>query len=266
MADNPNETFDPVAHATKSGSPLFTVGGLVLGIVAILLAIALLLPATRGAREPARRNDCLSHLRDIAISIQNYHDDFGHLPPAYTVDAEGNRLHSWRTLILPYMEEKALYESIDLTKPWDDPANAEAREQFMPLYVCASATRGDENITSYLAVVGPDCAFSGSEPRKLSEVTDSTGKTIMVVEVHSDRAVHWMSPHDISPGEVLALCPDSKSNHPGIFQAAFLDGHAKAIPLDIDPNELRGMLTIAGGEETAGKPTSPPERQVAAAN
>jgi hypothetical protein len=101
MSGNVNETFDAASHLPKTGSPLFTVGGVVLGIVAVMLVIAILLPARRTAREAARRNDCLAHIRDIAIAIQNYHDEFGHLPPAYTVDADSNRLHSWRTLILP---------------------------------------------------------------------------------------------------------------------------------------------------------------------
>ena len=247
MADHLGDHSDSVDHSRKTRSLLFSIWGLVVAPVVILLLIALLLPAVRTAREPARRNDCLAHLRGIAIAIQNYVDENGHLPPAYTVDAEGNRLHSWRTLILPYMDEKPLFERIDLTKPWDDPANAEAREQTIPNYLCASAPYEDERLTTYLAVVGPDCAFSGSVPHKLSEVTDGTGDAIFVVDAPFDQAVHWMSPHDVSAEEVLAY-PKAKMNHGGVFQAAFLDGHAKAVSLDIDREELRSMLTIAGGE------------------
>jgi prepilin-type processing-associated H-X9-DG protein len=60
-----------------------------------------------------------------------------------------------------------------------------------------------------------------------------------------------MSPHDLSGEEVLAFGPESKFSHNGVFQAAFLDGHAKAIPQDIDRETLRGILTIAGGEEVS---------------
>jgi prepilin-type processing-associated H-X9-DG protein len=213
------------------------------------------MPAVRISGEAARRSDCLAHLRDLAIAIQNYTYVNGHLPPAYTVDAVGNRLHSWRTLLLPYMEEKALYDKIDLTKPWDDPANAEAREQSIPPLMCASAPFEGEHLTSttYLAVVGPDCAFTGSVPRTMSEVTDRTGITLMVVDAPYSRAVHWMSPHDLSVEEVLAFGPESKMNHNGVIQAAFLDGHAKPVALDIDRELLRGLLTIAGGKEV-GEP------------
>ena len=102
--------------------------------------------------------------------------------------------------------------------------------------------------TTYLAVVGPNCAFSGSVPRTLAEVTDGTGTTMVVIDAPYSRAVHWMSPHDVSDEEVLAFGPESKFNHPGDFHAAFLDGHVKAIPQDIDRETLRGLLTIAGGE------------------
>jgi type II secretory pathway pseudopilin PulG len=96
----------------------------VLGGIALL--IAMLLPAVRSAREPARRNQCLSQLKQIALALETYADVHGKFPPAYTTDADGKPLHSWRTLILPYMEEPQLYASIDLTKPWDDPVNAKA--------------------------------------------------------------------------------------------------------------------------------------------
>ena len=254
MSDNSNDDTFSTDRVSQARSPFVTVAWGVAAIAMVLLAIALLLPAVRTPREASRRNDCLAHLRDLAIAIQNYTDENGHLPPAYTVDAEGNRLHSWRTLLLPYMEEKPLYDKIDLTKPWDDPANAEAREQSIPPLMCASAPFEGEHLTSttYLAVVGPDCAFSGSVPRTLAEIKDGTRTTMTVIDAPYSRAVHWMSPHDISVEEVLALSPESEFSHPGDFHAAFLDGHVKALPQDIDRETLRGILTIAGGEEIEG--------------
>ncbi len=142
----------------------------------------------RTSREAARRNQCLSQLKQLSLALLNYEADHGEFPPAYTVDAEGNRLHSWRTLILPYCDDTALFESIDLSKPWDDPANAEARETVVEYYQCPSAIH-EEGLTTYLAVVGPECAFAGSVPRKLSEIKDGPSDTIAVVDVDADRAV-----------------------------------------------------------------------------
>src|SRR5206468_2619679 len=89
----------------------------VLGVLALL--ICLMLPAVRTARPAAYRNQCHNNLKQIALALRNYEELYHALPPAYTTDSNGNALHSWRTLILPFLGERQLYESIDLAKPWD---------------------------------------------------------------------------------------------------------------------------------------------------
>jgi len=120
----------------------------------------------------------------------------------------------------------------------------------MSIYECPSALH-EEGLTTYLGVFGPNCVFSGSVPRKMSEITDAMENTIAVVDVDSDQAVHWMSPYDVSEEVVLKYDSKSQTNHPGMLLAAFLDGHVEAISLDIDQDILRGMLTVAGGETIA---------------
>jgi type II secretory pathway pseudopilin PulG len=109
----------------------------VLSIIGIL--VALLLPAVRTARPAALRMQCTNNLKQIALALRNYESAFEALPPAYTVDSEGKPLHSWRTLILPYLERKQLYESIDLSKPWNDPANAAALKTGISEFRCPAA-------------------------------------------------------------------------------------------------------------------------------
>lgn len=220
----------------------------VLGIIGLL--VALLLPQVRSAREPARRSQCMNNIKQISLALLAYESTHGHLPPAYTVDEAGNRLHSWRTLILPYLDQQALYDSIDLNKPWDDPANAAARETIVELYLCPSFP-GEELHATYYAVVGPDCAFTGETGRQLPEVKDNLANTIFLVDIRTDRTIHWMSPEDVSPEQVLAIDSKKASYHPGVFVAAYLDGHADSIRSDIDREVLRSMLTIAGGEPPA---------------
>ncbi|QEG37458.1 DUF1559 family PulG-like putative transporter [Bythopirellula goksoeyrii] len=222
----------------------------VLGVIAIIvLLVALLLPAVRTARPAARRNSCMNNLKQISLAILNYESENGTLPPEYTVDEDGNRLHSWRTLILPYMEQSKLYESIDLTKPWDAPANAKARETVVEVYQCPSSDEAD-GLTNYLAVVGSFCAFSDSTPRELSEATDGPEKSIMLIEVNSDLAVPWMSPNDTSVDEIVekVFVRDSLTNHPGTINVAFLDGRVSSIQQEVDQEVLRALLTIDGGE------------------
>src|SRR5262245_5824738 len=127
--------FNAPAQKRRAGRP-FTLLELlvVLGIIAALFA--LLLPATRTARPAARRAQCENNLKQIALALLNYEQDYHALPPAHTVDANGRPLHSWRTLILPYLEHEALYRTIDLSKPWNHPANAKALGTSVSIFRC----------------------------------------------------------------------------------------------------------------------------------
>lgn len=78
-------------------------------------------------------------LENIALALHNYAaKNHGVLPPTYTVDSAGKPLHSWRTLILPYIDYQDLYKKIDLSKSWNDPANAEVFKAHVKVYHCPS--------------------------------------------------------------------------------------------------------------------------------
>jgi prepilin-type N-terminal cleavage/methylation domain-containing protein len=217
----------------------------VLGIIAILAA--LFLPAYRSAGPAARRTQCLNNIRNIALALRNYEEEYHVLPPAYTVDARGNRLHSWRTLILPYLDQKSLYKRIDLSKPWYDPANAKIGETALSIYSCPEAHRPEsqcpENCTTYLAVVTPDSCLRAGKSRALSEIT-SPGKTLMVIEVDSKHAVPWMSADDASEELWLSFGPKSDLPHAGGSLAAFVDCTARFLPADLPANDRRAMISI----------------------
>ena len=51
--------------------------------------------------ETQQRLQCQSNLTQVMNAVVAYHGEHGVFPPAYTVDAAGKRLHSWRVLILP---------------------------------------------------------------------------------------------------------------------------------------------------------------------
>jgi hypothetical protein len=234
----------------KAGSWKPTLLGVLAVFAAIGMLIALLLPARRGAGEAARRSQCINHLRQIALALQTYEQVHHALPPAYTVDAEGRPLHSWRTLILPFMEQQELYEKIDLTKPWDDPANREACETQVFSYRCPSATCPSTH-TTYLAVVGTGGCFRPTEPRKLAEITDDHDRTLMVVEADSGRAVHWMSPADVSEREVLKLGSADRLPHRKGAAAVSVSGQPLFLTADFQLSRLRALVSIAGNDDEA---------------
>lgn len=251
MSTNPYESpGEPLATTTRrSGSWASFVFRLVVGLGLLGLLIALLLPARRVAREPVRRAQCLNNLKQISLALIMYEETFHTFPPAYTVDENGNRLHSWRTLILPFVEQAALHKKIDFSKPWNDPANREAIETDLPCYLCPSAADIPPGHTTYMAVIAPDGVFTGSDGRKLVEITDDHADTLMVVEVEAARHVHWMKPADVDEDWLRGLASIEETPHSGAVNAAMVEGKAVHLGTNLGPEALRAMISVAGGDD-----------------
>jgi type II secretory pathway pseudopilin PulG len=213
----------------------------------ILVVGALSLPTTRRGREAARRSQCKNNLKNIALALLTYEAEYHSLPPAYTVDADGKPLHSWRTLILPYLDQERLYSQIDLSRPWDDPANAEACASFPDAYSCPSAYER-KGFTIYMAnSAGNGCLRPGTG-RPLSEITDESSNTLLAFEVPKDLAVHWMSPRDADEAHFLNFNADSELAHFKGGQAALCDGSVRFLSAALPIETRRALLSIAGGE------------------
>ena len=121
----------------------FTLVELLVVIAIIGVLIALLLPAVQAAREAARKASCKNNLRQLGLAVLNYESTNGELPPGYEYLAgdEGNvRGYSWASRILPYLEQRALYDRIDFNKPVFDDVNIEARIQSIPTLLCPTDT------------------------------------------------------------------------------------------------------------------------------
>lgn len=212
----------------------------VISLIAIL--IAFFLPAVRTSRPLARRSACKNNLKQIALALHNYADVYGEFPPAYTVDENGGPLHSWRTLILPYLEQEHLYKQIDLTKPWDDPANAAAYNTSLSIYHCLEDDSPPTH-TTYLAIVTSDSFFQSTKGRKLS---NGIGEKLLVIEVASRHAVHWMAPTDADEELVLGFGLGTALPHANGVNAAFADGSVRFLQADLPAEERRKLISVNG--------------------
>jgi prepilin-type N-terminal cleavage/methylation domain-containing protein/prepilin-type processing-associated H-X9-DG protein len=161
----------------------FSLVELLVAIAIIGALVALLLPAVQSAREAARRTQCASNLRQIGIGLQNYHDARKVFPPAYVgstrqngsafgvtyPDGNGNGPSgfAWGALLLPFVEEANLFGQINFRAPCWAPENAFAAQTKVSVYLCPSASGGNDgfSVDRYVGDPwGPELIPVGSNP------------------------------------------------------------------------------------------------------
>jgi prepilin-type N-terminal cleavage/methylation domain-containing protein len=92
----------------------FTLIELLVVIAIIAILIALLLPAVQQAREAARRSTCKNSLKQIGLSLHNYHDVHKTLPPGVTVATSVSSNHlSWVFHMLPFFDQAPLFKKMN---------------------------------------------------------------------------------------------------------------------------------------------------------
>ena len=255
----PFAAVPPPPRSTSSAPVLLIALGC--GAVALLMVvpilIALLLPAVQAAREAARRSQCNNNLKQIGLDMQTYADIHKSFPPAYVADENGRPMHSWRVLILPYMEQKALYDRYDFSEPWDGPNNSQLASLMPAPYQCPSnpASGPASTTTSYAAITGPGTMFDADIPSGFATIRDGTSNTLMVVEA-TNAGIHWMEPRDLDVNQmtfrVNGSPADISSPHPGGALAVFADGHTSFLQNTITAQILRALITKSGGEPING--------------
>jgi prepilin-type N-terminal cleavage/methylation domain-containing protein len=97
----------------------FTLVELLVVIAIIGTLIGLLLPAVQSARASARRMQCMNNLRTLGQGLLSYENASKGFPPGATSNGRSLPLtggaYTWGSLILPYIEEAALYAGINPT-------------------------------------------------------------------------------------------------------------------------------------------------------
>jgi hypothetical protein len=186
------------------------------------------------------------------LAVAKYHGQHRHYPPAYAADAAGQPMHTWRMLILPYLEQRALHDRYDFNAPWDADANVNLATLMPKTYALDVDYRRGLSITNYAAVVGAQTVWPGAIGRKPDEVTDGASNTILIVE-NRGALLHWMAPRDLTFAAMTFQInrPDEISSRYTDPAVVMLDGAVMRLHADITPQTVRALLTVAGGEPLA---------------
>ncbi len=218
------------SHASRRPRRGFTLIELLVVIAIIGVLIALLLPAVQAAREAARRAQCINNLKQIGLALHNYESANGIFPPgaigyapSIGADCADKRQHTMFALILPYSEQKQVFDSLNFSVPAADSGgpwsmtgvngasmNSTGYSTRISAFLCPSdgqtprtMTSPGYSQTSYAAVVGntdiwhwwygcpnatspsipPDGMFGYDFGYRVADVVDGTSNTLFVGEM-----------------------------------------------------------------------------------
>jgi len=235
-----------------------SLGGCAVACLILLSLLWGLLPYVQSAREAGRRSQCANNMRNLALALHMYHDQHGHFPPPYVADSTGKPMHSWRVLILPYIEQGQLYAAYNFNEPWDGPNNRQLAATAPWIFRCPNDA-SPPGMTNYFYVVGPGRMKEGKARWEIGDFVDEP--TIMLVESNTAQ-IKWLEPRDLTVEEFITGINTRgiSGPHDGggdgkawrserCFHCATHDAKVHRIRADVDPETLRAMLTLDGGEE-----------------
>lgn len=201
-----------------NGGRGFTLVELLVVMAIISVLIALLLPAVQAARESSRRSQCANHLKQLALGALAHESQHGYLPTGAKLHQQPiARAYGWRVVLLPFIEEPAMYDriaplpsgsyhagvgvampSLYLCPSDEPPTQGLAGLQASHYTAVAGAGRGDDgrlNLpgAAFYGDVFTDGLFFPASQTRLSEVSDGTSHTLALGEqTYMAHASDWL--------------------------------------------------------------------------
>ena len=197
----------------------------------------------------AHKAERMKQLKQLALAMHAYHDTHRHFPGARPVEQGedgGSPQLSWRVLLLPFLEQEALYEQFNLAEPWDGPHNLALLSK-MPDVFRHPSDSPNATTSRMVLLTGPDALFSKAGPMRLRDFVDGTRNTILIVEAGHDKAVPWTKPLDILFDAANPVACLGQYDTPG-FTFVTADGAVRHLKTSVPPRLFRPLVTPSGKE------------------
>jgi hypothetical protein len=224
--------------------------GVILGALGCLSLFAIISQHLSPYRDPAKGPRCKLNLKRIALALRDYHDTWGSFPPAVTYSTDGRPMHSWRVLVLPFLDQNSLYDWYNFKDPWNSPANSAVTASMPMVFACPQNHEGAlPGHTHYVALEGPQTVMNSKQPSRMQDILDGPNNTILLVEARSSQ-IHWAEPKDFDISQATGPAPNGMSSfHTGGFQAALADGSLRFLRESVGIRWFKGASTVNGGEQ-----------------
>ncbi len=189
----------------------------------------------------------INNMKQIGLAMHNYESVNGVLPSSAILGKKGKPLLSWRVHMLPYVEQGALYQMIKLDEPWDSVHNKKVFDDHpMPsVFAVVGTTKPGDKNTHMQVFRGNGAMFDLVKGVKFAEINDGSSNTIMFGTAKT--AVPWMKPDDMEfdpkkdPRDLLLYIG-------GRTNIGFADGSVRSLKKSITVENMRALITKAGGE------------------
>lgn len=197
------------------------------------------------------RTQSQNNLKQMGLAFHNHDKAFGHLPPGGTFDPAGGALHGWQTALLPYIGEEGLYRSIDLQRPWHDPANAAAFGTVVKTYLYPRAEPQTANGYALSHYAANSRVLGGDRVVKLSQFGEKGTSNIILVGEAAGNFKPWG--HHANwrdPVGGFNRSPDGFGSPSGkeVVNFVMADGSVRPFLSDADPEFVK-LLAGSSGEE-----------------
>ncbi len=219
----------------------FTLVELLVVIAIIGILIALLLPAVQSAREAARRMQCSNNLKQMGLALHNYataHREY------FPIGGTGSARHALFTAMLPYLEQQALHDDLDLKSTSVTTHNEPHRYTGVSTYICPtwpheaiyrgmSLSYQNGAMTTYQGLAGAyptvdpyttaahgnlpkNGMFGWGFPRRISEITDGLSNSLAIsefVQIDQEGGTYGAPPGNVRPWILGATTDDSRGSY-----------------------------------------------------
>jgi uncharacterized protein (TIGR03067 family) len=211
-------------------------------------------PADEGTIKEDRmkraRLRCGARLETLVRAMHRYIDDHGCFPPPALTASTGKPLLSWRVALLPYLDEKDLYDQFHLDEPWNSARNRPLLARMPKAYASVGSPPRGAHGTFFQVFVGEGCLFEPGTRVGFEDVHNGTGQTIAVIA--AAQAVPWTRPADLAyaAGRPLPSFAGGMIDD-GLISFAAVDSAVHVIPNAFDKAKerlLRAAITRNSGE------------------